>query len=183
MKACTHGVTRTWHFVTQSSTGNYMLLSLPSLVVTFVPPTLLSKGAPPAITGLAFGVAPWCVPGACDAVTDAFLQPEHPALSSFDPTLVGLVELLLLSGVIITVLASYATVEFARTIQGKFQDEPIGLPGYAAGSTTADRLVQDVFQERTVPLSKMWLAGAALPTWEELVDGCAFIAESELQNG
>ena len=161
------------------------MLRVDGLRQSFVPPPLLSKALPPAL-GLGLGLVPWGVPGAnavYDLSTYAPLSTDDLSsydISTYDATLVGLVEIVLLMGIVVTVLASY---EIARTVKsGKFLDEPIGLPGHGA-KVPSTAVVDRVFNQRTIPLSKVWLAGAALPTWDELVDGCVFIAEAELQNG
>ena len=91
----------------------------------------------------------------------AFVLPPAAGIESFDQTVVGLTELLLFSGIV----ASY---EISRTMQVHIRS------GIYDPSSRRRRILAT---QPAIPYEKMWLAGASLPSVDELVQGCFKIAE------
>ena len=126
---------------------SYWLLTLLPSATAFVPSV-----RPPTIPSTA---RPRAQPA------HAFVLPPAAGIESFDQTVVGLTELLLFSGIV----ASY---EISRTMQVHIRS------GIYDPSSRRRRILAT---QPAIPYEKMWLAGASLPSVDELVQGCFKIAE------
>ena len=162
------------------SSNVHFLLLLPLSAAAFTPPTVKPTLPSPTLlpslhpaAALVGVLAPFGLPSAAQA--SVTIVGKLPPITSYDPTVVGLVELLLLAGIVLTVAAASEVAKHAIRM-GTIEDE-------AATSFYVSRRNVKTNMAPSTASRRVWLAGRKMPSLEQLTYGCFQIAEAELQNG
>lgn len=140
--------------------------AFPALTRAFTLPSMLPGSLRPAsLVGVLMPFAPSA------AHAQVALPASLPPLDTYDPTVVGLVELLLLAGIVATIATSAGMARLASRL-GRLEDKSVETFMFSERSRT------EAGASRAKAV-RAWLAGRKMPSLEELTYGCFRIAGRE----